>query len=189
MLPYSRVTVLIAIIFATAVVAPAAARHPHDGDAPDAILRLLGQADDALAASRTALQSSPELSASGSAIAPLRDPLERTMGQMRSLRTAIHVAFEVPRIHEDDEALKSVEKLARDMAKMSAALQTMSTTVLIVSAALAQQQQTLAPHELNSRDAPAAIVWSTPALPHMPLKVDSAEEHGLRVEVIAKHLE
>jgi glucose/arabinose dehydrogenase len=59
----------------------------------------------------------------------------------------------------------------------------------VVSAGLAQQRQTLAPHELNSRDAPAPIMWSTPALPHLPLELDSAEEHRLRVVVIAKHLE
>jgi glucose/arabinose dehydrogenase len=62
-------------------------------------------------------------------------------------------------------------------------------TFIVVSAAVAQHQQTLAPHELNSRDAPAAIMWSTPALRHMPLEFDTAEEHGLRVAVIAKHLE
>jgi glucose/arabinose dehydrogenase len=62
-------------------------------------------------------------------------------------------------------------------------------TVLVVSAGLAQQRQTLAPHELNSRDAPAPIMWSTPGLPHLPLELDSAEEHRLRVVVIAKHLE
>src|SRR5438270_12351606 len=62
-------------------------------------------------------------------------------------------------------------------------------TLLGVSAGLAQHRQTLAPHELNSRDAPAPIIWSTPELPHMPFEFDSAEEHGLRIVVIAKHLE
>src|SRR5215208_2152599 len=62
-------------------------------------------------------------------------------------------------------------------------------TLLVVSISLAQQRQTLAPHELNSRDGPAPIMWSTPPLPHMPLEFDSAEEHGLHVAVIAKHLE
>jgi aldose sugar dehydrogenase len=42
---------------------------------------------------------------------------------------------------------------------------------------------------LNSREGPAPIVWDTPALPHMPLEIDSAEQHGLRVVAIAKHLE
>src|SRR5436190_19452707 len=62
-------------------------------------------------------------------------------------------------------------------------------TVLVVSISVAQQRQTLAPHELNSRDGPAPTMWSTPPLPHMPPEIDSAEEHGLRVAVIAKHLE
>jgi glucose/arabinose dehydrogenase len=62
-------------------------------------------------------------------------------------------------------------------------------TLLVVSISPAQQRQTLAPHELNSRDGPVPIMWSTPPLPHMPLELDSAEEHGLRVAVIAKHLE
>jgi glucose/arabinose dehydrogenase len=62
-------------------------------------------------------------------------------------------------------------------------------TVLVVSISLAEQRQTFAPHELNSRDGPAPIMWSTPPLPHMPLELDSAEEHGLRITVIAQHLE
>ena len=53
----------------------------------------------------------------------------------------------------------------------------------------AEQQQTLAPHELSNRDAPPAILWPTPALPHMPLNVQTAEERNVRVTVIAKHLE
>jgi aldose sugar dehydrogenase len=62
-------------------------------------------------------------------------------------------------------------------------------TLFLVSAGLAQHRQTFAPHELKSRDAPAPIVWSTPALPHMPFEFDSAEEHRLRVVALARHLE
>ena len=61
--------------------------------------------------------------------------------------------------------------------------------LLGASAGWAQFRQTFAPHELNSREGPAPIVWDTPALPHMPLALDSAEEHGLRVVAVAKHLE
>lgn len=61
--------------------------------------------------------------------------------------------------------------------------------LLGASAGWAQFRQTIAPHESNSREGPAPIVWDTPALPHMPLELDSAEEHGLRVVAVAKHLE
>jgi aldose sugar dehydrogenase len=61
--------------------------------------------------------------------------------------------------------------------------------LLGASAGWAQLRQTFAPHEMNSREGPAPIVWDTPALPHMPLRLDSAEEHRLRVVAIARHLE
>src|ERR687887_1593787 len=63
-------------------------------------------------------------------------------------------------------------------------------TMVTVSLAWAgRQRQTFAPHELNNHDAPAPILWSTPALSHMPLNLESAEERDLRVTVVAKHLE
>jgi aldose sugar dehydrogenase len=65
----------------------------------------------------------------------------------------------------------------------------LSSTVLIASATLAEQHQTFAPHELNNSDAPAAITWPTPDLPHRSFHVESAEERNLRVVVIARHLE
>jgi glucose/arabinose dehydrogenase len=52
-----------------------------------------------------------------------------------------------------------------------------------------QRKQTLAPHELNSSDAPAAIIWEPPPLPHSPLNLESAEERNLRVVVLARDLE
>jgi len=52
-----------------------------------------------------------------------------------------------------------------------------------------QHRQTLAPHELNTRDAPAPIIWSTPELPSRPIDFESAEERRLRVAVIAKGLD
>ena len=51
------------------------------------------------------------------------------------------------------------------------------------------RQQTFAPHELNSGDAPAPINWATPDLPRRTIDIESAEERKLRVVVLAKHLE
>lgn len=62
-------------------------------------------------------------------------------------------------------------------------------TGLLASAALAQQRQTLAPHEMNRGDAPAPIAWPTPDLPRHPVQFESAEERNLRIVVLARHLE
>jgi aldose sugar dehydrogenase len=70
----------------------------------------------------------------------------------------------------------------------AAVLAAIILALLGASAGWAQFRQTFAPHELSSREGLAPIVWDTPALPHMPLELDSAEEHGLRVVAIAKHL-
>src|SRR5215212_4621625 len=59
----------------------------------------------------------------------------------------------------------------------------------VTSTRAGQQRQTLAPHELKNSDAPPPIVWSTPELPSHPLKVESAEERRLRVDVVAKGLQ
>jgi glucose/arabinose dehydrogenase len=50
-------------------------------------------------------------------------------------------------------------------------------------------KQTFAPHELKSGEAPPPIVWDPPPLPSGPINFDSAEEHHLRVVVIAKGLQ
>ena len=65
----------------------------------------------------------------------------------------------------------------------------LSLAALAVSARAAQQRQTLAPHELNNSDAPAAIIWPTPDLPSRSLDFESAEERHLRVTVLAQGLE
>lgn len=63
-------------------------------------------------------------------------------------------------------------------------------SVLIASTAIAQHgRQTLAPHELNNTDAPAAIIWSMPELPRGHFDFESAAERKLRVVVLARHLE
>lgn len=63
-------------------------------------------------------------------------------------------------------------------------------SAITASAVVAQQQrQTLAPHELNRQDAPAAIEWPTPELPRHPIQTESAEERHLRVTVLARGLE
>jgi glucose/arabinose dehydrogenase len=60
---------------------------------------------------------------------------------------------------------------------------------LLAAGSAQHHQTTLAPHELNAGDAPAAIVWSTPDLPRHALAIESAEERNLKVVVVAKHLE
>ena len=64
------------------------------------------------------------------------------------------------------------------------------TSVLIASASLAQYpHQTFAPHELNNGDAPAAIIWPTPELPHRLIDFESAAQRKLRAVILARHLE
>jgi glucose/arabinose dehydrogenase len=63
------------------------------------------------------------------------------------------------------------------------------TVVLLVAASRAQHQQTFAPHELKSGDAPAPIEWSPPDLPRRSVELESAEERKLKVEVVARRLE
>jgi len=50
-------------------------------------------------------------------------------------------------------------------------------------------KQTLAPHELNGKDAPPAIVTDPPAVPKKPILFDTAEERHLRLNVLARGLE
>jgi aldose sugar dehydrogenase len=52
-----------------------------------------------------------------------------------------------------------------------------------------QRGLTFAPHELNNRDAPPPIVWSTPALPRGPVYIESAQERELRIFVLTRDLE
>jgi len=61
--------------------------------------------------------------------------------------------------------------------------------VLLTGHAKQVGKQTLAPHEMNDRDAPPAILWKTPGLPDGSIHLDSAEERHLRVVVIAKGLQ
>ena len=69
---------------------------------------------------------------------------------------------------------------------------TIGVVVVIAATAIvahSQRKQTLAPHELNSTDAPPAIIWDTPAVPDGSVKFDSAEERDLRAVVLAKGFE
>jgi glucose/arabinose dehydrogenase len=50
-------------------------------------------------------------------------------------------------------------------------------------------RQTLAPHELRTSVAPAAIVWPTPPMPDGPIEFESAEQRHLRLVVVTKALE
>lgn len=128
-----QILVLVVLIILTPYSGPAAAGHPHGDPETDAILRFIGEADEALAQSRDVLSKSADLTAPGSAMAPVRESIERTAAQMRNLRTAIHVAFEHPQIHENNQALGSLQKGAREMARMSAALRTMSNETVNVA--------------------------------------------------------
>ena len=63
--------------------------------------------------------------------------------------------------------------------------------VLAAAAAVAidrHPRQTLAPHELNSGDAPPAIISEPPALPRGSINLDTAEEKHLRVVVLTREL-
>jgi hypothetical protein len=124
---------LMVLIVLTSHAGPAAARHPHGDEETDAIIRLLEQADDHLARTRDALRKSPDLGAASSPVGQVHQSMERTLNELGALRTAIHVAFEAPPIHENTQALKSVEKVARELARMSVALRTMTTETVEVA--------------------------------------------------------
>ena len=64
-----------------------------------------------------------------------------------------------------------------------------ATAAVLGSRAQQVRKQTLAPHELNSGDAPPPIIRETPALPVGSVNVESAEERYLRVVVVTKGLQ
>ena len=136
--PLGRLGIIIAFVAVVALAmgvsaASVATGHPHDDETPDAILRLLGEADKALAGAALTLRKSPELAVEGAPMSPVRGSIERTLGEMRTLRRVIHVAFEEPTIHQDSQALKSVEKVARELARMSVSLQNMTAQAALVT--------------------------------------------------------
>lgn len=59
----------------------------------------------------------------------------------------------------------------------------------VMSSGSQVRKQTLAPHEINSGDAPAPILRETRALPEGGINFESAEEPHLRVVIVAKGLE
>src|SRR6266508_1708060 len=61
--------------------------------------------------------------------------------------------------------------------------------VAAATAALPQQEQTIAPHELRSGVAPPGIVWPTPLMPKGPIDFESAEQRHLRLVVITRALQ
>jgi hypothetical protein len=127
-----QVLFLTVLIVLTSYAGPAAG-HPHGDEEADAIVRLLAQADEQLARARDVLRKSPELNAAGSPLGRVQHSIERTVDDVSTLRTAIHVAFEDPPIHENTQALKSVQKVARELARMSVALRTMATESIEVA--------------------------------------------------------
>src|SRR5205823_3931305 len=64
-----------------------------------------------------------------------------------------------------------------------------ATAAVTGGGAQSGRKQTLAPHELNNKDAPPPILWETPALPDTSLNFESAEERHLRVVVITEGLQ
>ena len=98
----------------------------------DAILRLLQQTDDQLAAARDVQRKSTELSATGSPVAPVHQSIERTLAEMGKMRTAIHLAFDEPKVHESP-ALGPMQRVAREMARMSPALRAMSSETVQIA--------------------------------------------------------
>src|SRR5262245_23943134 len=79
--------------------------------------------------------------------------------------------------------------MATDNTKRIATLFILVTATLLAAVSWAQHGQTFAPHELHAGDAPPAIMWSTPDLPHRSFEIESAEERRLKIVVVAKHLE
>jgi glucose/arabinose dehydrogenase len=78
------------------------------------------------------------------------------------------------------------------MARPSARHWRLAVLVLAFSAAVGAgraQQQTLAPHEHDAKDAPPPILWATPPLPDHAVDFESAEERQLRLIVVARGLE
>jgi aldose sugar dehydrogenase len=64
-----------------------------------------------------------------------------------------------------------------------------ATVAVMGSGAQNPHKQTLAPHEGGGdKDAPAPILWDTPALPDRSVNFESAEERNLRIVVIAEGL-
>ena len=63
------------------------------------------------------------------------------------------------------------------------------TATLLAAVSWAQHAQTFAPHELHAGDAPPAIMWATPDLPHRAVDIESAEERRLKIVVVVRHLE
>ena len=64
-----------------------------------------------------------------------------------------------------------------------------AATVAVLGSSPQLRKQTLAPHELNTGDAPAPILRETPALPNGSINFDTAEEPHLRAVVVTKHLQ
>jgi glucose/arabinose dehydrogenase len=59
----------------------------------------------------------------------------------------------------------------------------------MAAAAVSGAQQTFAPHERDTKDAPPPIAWPPPPLPTTPVDFDSAEERNLRLVVLTDRLE
>jgi aldose sugar dehydrogenase len=66
-----------------------------------------------------------------------------------------------------------------------------AAVAVAVTGSGAQQRlkQTLAPHELNTTDAPPPIVWETPRLHGGSTNFESAEERNLKITVVTRGLE
>lgn len=76
------------------------------------------------------------------------------------------------------------------MTRFSAAHRWLIAAALVTAAtAVGGAQQTFAPHEHNTKDAPAPIAWPPPPLPTAPVDFESAEERNLRLVVLTDRLE
>src|SRR6266852_9197692 len=62
-------------------------------------------------------------------------------------------------------------------------------TAVVLASGPQVRKQTLAPHELNTGDAPPPILRETPALPKGNINFDSAEEGHVRAVVVTKGLQ
>jgi hypothetical protein len=73
-----------------------------------------------------------------------------------------------------------------DKKKHISGLVTAALVLTLLAEAGSQHGQTLAPHELKSGDAPAAIEWEPPGLPRHAVKIESAEKRKLHVDQRAR---
>ena len=116
------------VLLVVPLVTRPAAIHPHDDEEKlrDAITEFLNKADEALAATATSLQKSAAPAAADATGTRLRNSLDRTLGDLRSLRTTLNSGAADPKLEHDLTALRSFERAARELEKTSYAFRSLA---------------------------------------------------------------